>query len=363
MPNMFTIPKQEIPYLVGRKLVAAKIKDGFEDKSWAEYFTFLVNKTDITLQPNLGTALEEGAKHLFPMWMKNFAENVQYIRLPESHSISELAAPAVTATPKHSAIVIGRGPSVWSHKHLEMLGEAKSRGRYKGLVIASDGMLVECLKHNISPDLTVSVDGSILIKQWYDHPLVTSELQVALPATIDNAVYKTCIEHGCQIFWFMPMFDMHHAKESITKVMRAMTETPQHPDGLVMTSLGGNAGSAAWVFASFILKCAPVGLIGIDFGYPEGTKLQNTPYFSSMISKPADIVDMYEEVYHPIFKTRAYIDSVFTHYKEAFLGLQSSLEPWYLKAGGTINCTEGGCLWGRGIKCLPFKEFLSKYRK
>jgi hypothetical protein len=363
MPKTFVIPKQTLPWLAGRKLHAMKIRDGFENKTWGEYFTFLVDKMDITLQPTMTTAIQAGTEQLFPMWMKNFAENIPYIRSEKSHSISELAVPAVVDKPEHSAIVIGRGPSVFQHKHLEVLADAKAKGNYAGLVVASDGILLECLKEGIIPDLTVSVDGSTLIKKWYDDPLVDSRLKVALPVTIDNSVYQTCIDHGCTVYWFVPQFDFYYAKESVTKVMRLMTRTPKNPDGLVMTSLGGNSGAAAWVFAAFVLKCSPVCLIGIDFGYPENTKLVDTPYYSSMIQQPVDVDVAYDEIYHPYFKTKAHIDGVFTGYKETFLNLQNTVEAWYIKAGGTINATEGGCLYGQGIKCMPFKEFLEKFKK
>jgi hypothetical protein len=359
MPD-FIIPKQKLPYLTGRKLHAAKIKDGFENRSWAEYFIYLSSKADITLQPNLDSQLEAAAEHLFPLWMANFAENVRYIRDESAKSISQLASPEVVEKPLHSAVVIGRGPSVFNHEHLSVLADAQRKSEFKGLVVASDGMLIECLKHGIVPDLTVSVDGSHIIRKWYDNELVDSKVHVALPVTIHNSVYQECVKRGVTVYWYLPMFDLFIAKESITKVLRAMTATAKNPDGFVMTSVGGNSGTAAWVFAAFILKCSPVALIGIDFGYPEGTKLLDTPYYSAMITQPVDVSASYDEVYHPVFKTKAHIDNVFKHYREAFLSLQYFVKPWYSMSGGTVNCTEGGTLFGVGVRCMKFAEFLAE---
>lgn len=362
MPRTFTIPKQTLPYLVGQKLIQAKLRDGFVNKTWGEYFSYISDKMDINLQPTAQDGVQAATETLFPMWMNNFAENLPYIRSDSAHFISELAAPTVTDKPDGSAIVLGRGPSVFNHNHLELLATAIKNG-YKGKIVASDGILIDCLEHGITPDLVVTVDGSILIKKWYDHPLVQG-LNVALSLTVNNEVYQTCINHDCTVHWYLPQFDLSFAKESITKVIQEVTKTKHNPKGLVKITLGGNSGSASWVFAAHIFKRSPVCLIGIDFGYPEGTPLRNTPYFSSMIRQASDIEYAYKEVYHPTFKTKAFIDMAFESYKNTFLRLQlmPDLEPWYSKAGGTINATEGGTLFGPKIKCMTFQNFLDKYK-
>ena len=378
MPKTFVIPKQTLPYIAGRKLHAMKIRDGFENKPWANYLVYLANKGEIAIRPTSQTIIEQGtAETLLPIWEENFSVNLPYIKNGDStvvqhatgdegHTIAEIATSEVKGNPEHSAIVVGRGPSIFKHKHLEILADAKKNGTYTGLIVATDGMLLECLQRNILPDLTVSVDGSPIIKQWYDNVLVKKygdKLKIALPATINNSVYKTCVTNGCHVYWYIPMLDAYLYNESLTRIMRALTKTPNNPNGLTMCSLGGNAGSAAWVMSSQVLKCAPVCLIGIDFGYPEGTKLADTCYYSTMIQNSIQVQEMYGEIYHPFFKTKAYIDRVFDHYRQAFRDLQSQSPPWFQPAGGTINCTEGGTLWGHGIKCMRFADFLSKYHK
>jgi hypothetical protein len=72
--------------------------------------------------------------------------------------------------------------------------------------------------------------------------------------------------------------------------------------------------------------------------------------------------EAYKEFYHPTFRQKAYTDLVFYHYRQAFLSLQQSVKRWFRMYGGTINCTEGGTLFGPGIKCMRFSEFLEEFK-
>lgn len=372
----FTLPKQRLPKIVGQKFVAMKLRDGFMDRSWADYISYLVKKDPMPLLPNPDTIIESGTlKTLLPMWLSNFSDNLPYIKNgdktavthPEggfSLSISDLAEEPVTAVPKGTAIVIGRGPSVFKHKHLDLLAEAIQSRKYLGKICASDGMLIDCLQKNIIPDLTVSVDGAPIIKKWFNHPLVKehgSELNVVLPVTIHNSVYQICVENRCKVHWYLPLFDSIECNESFTRIMRGLTRTAKYPDGLVMSQAGGNAGAFAWIMAVDLLKRSPVALIGIDFGYPEGTNLETTPYFSN-VTNTSQIDDLYKDIYHPYFKTYARIDMVFSHYRKAFLDMQKQTPIWYHQAGGTINATEGGTLFGERITCMNFADFLKEYK-
>lgn len=389
--------------LTWEKINKLRKQQGYFEKEFEEWLKYLTRDTTIQMLPNeqIEKNMREGG--MLDLWMTNFSLNFPYIKwgdkidlqIPqnfETHSISELAAPMpilegesgyVEAKdapadnryginckypPQSCALVIGRGPSIFKNKHLEMLAGAIAKKEFKGLIFAPDGMLIECLEHNIIPDYTITVDGSPIITKWYDNPLVAkhgAKLKVILSVTVNNDVYKLIVKQGAKTYWYEPLWDDWRQNESFTRLQRLMTKSKQDPNGIPAASSGGNAGACCFTMASTVLKRAPVGLIGIDLGYPEGTKVEDTPYFSAYMKQTGGNLDAigqhYKVVYHPFFKTKATMDHVFMNYRRAFLGMQPQVKPWYTLYGGTINCTEGGTLFGEGITCMYFKDFLTKY--
>lgn len=254
--NTRKMMKFEVPYLIGRKLLKRKDEDGYGNKSLEEYIKFLVK--DVNLKPTEGQQVQAGTEVLLPIWMQNFSDNLPFIRFGnktevkineyDSHDLSELAAPEPV---EGAAVVVGRGPSLFNHKHLEMLAEHINNGSYKGIVCSSDGALIDCLKAGIVPTLNCTVDGSPIIKKWYNHPLVrehANEIKVALNATANHEVYTLLRDMNCKIFWFYPMFDDWRSLESWTKMQRLMTKSKFNDKPLVTMPCGGNCiSNDAWV--------------------------------------------------------------------------------------------------------------------
>jgi hypothetical protein len=271
--------------------------------------------------------------------------------------------------PSGSAIVVGRGPSLFKKGHLPMLAKAIEEGQYTGKVIASDGGLIPCLEAHVIPDVVVTVDGAPIIKKWFDHPLVKeygSQMAWIVSITVSHEVYQLGINSGLKAYWFNPMFDDWRQNESWTRLQRLLSRTSKYMRGIPAANAGGNAGACAWVMAMNLLHCAPVALIGIDLGYPEGTPLQDTHYYDRILREAKGnvsiIKEAYPEFYHPVFKEKAYVDLVFYHYRQAFLSMQQSNPLWFKRYGGTINCTEGGTLFGQGITCMKFERFLKEHK-
>lgn len=264
----------------------------------------------------------------------------------------------------HNCIVVGAGPSIYEHKHLELLSKYIHDGRYKGIVVATDRMLVPCLDLGIVPHISVTVDGSPIIQKFFDHPKVVEygpQLKIVLTCTTSPLVAETCRKNNCNIYWYNPMFDDVRRNESFSRMQKFTTMSDRHPNGLANVSAGGNAGCAGWVFSHSLLRRSPIALIGLDFGFPEGTPLKETPYYSGMINNVGgDTVIAarygFEHFIHPIFKTKSYADPVFCNYRASFRETVSKA-PSYVQ---TYNCTEGGTLWGEKITCIPFQEFLDK---
>lgn len=364
----------KIPEILFRKLHKKKDEDGFGDKAIVDYLNYLTR--DIKLRMTDLDLCQETTAALLPLWMENFANNLPYIRFGNnlemkvdnyvSNNLEELAEreiPSIDKAPKGSAIVVGRGPTVFTKNHLGLLAESE----YKGIICATDGMLIECLKKNIIPTLTTTVDGSPIIKKWYAHPLVkkhASQLNVALNVMVHHDVYKILKKYGCNIYWFYPMFDDYRQLTSWTKMQRMMTKSPHLTKPVQAIVPGGNCGTSSWVMATVLFKRSPVCLIGITFGYPKGTNLEKTPYFSSIMAEGhlEHIKYVYREIYHPFFKTKALMDTVFESYRMSFLAYNRLAPSWYHQWGGTINCSEGGTLFGPNINYMKFADFLKKYK-
>ncbi len=360
------------------RMVKKKEEDGFKDKDWSEYFDFLFR--NVSLKTSVDDIINRTTKEgLLEIWVQNFADNLEYIR--KGKNISHLVPEEPDKAPKGYAIVIGRGPSVFKLKHLEMLAESN----YNNIIIATDGMLYECLKRGIVPNYVLSVDGNRkLIVRWYGDPdfdehfpdateeekrrnqecieLVNAygkKIKALLITSVAHNVYERCVEAGIDIYWFSPIFDDYRQNESFTKLQKIMTKSEVNPNGVPAMVTGGNAGACSWVFAHTILRRIPV-LIGIDYGYPEGTPLRETCYYDGMKKGIGDIEkikEAYKTVYNPFFKVNVLADMVFEHYKKAFLDMCLNTSSWIY----TIQCSPG-FLFSENplhkIKCMNFEDFL-----
>lgn len=346
MPKKIVVDVSDATYM---KLLKKKEEDKFEDVSWGEWLKFLVR--GVSLNPTITEQIHKGTRELLPLWMKNFSENLPLIK--EGKTLREL----IPEGDPHRAIVIGRGPSVFRHKHLALLKESD----YEGIVIATDGMLIECLKGRIVPNYVVSVDGSPVCKKWYDDPLVKEhgpEISSVLCTQVSPEVTRLVVEAGLKgPYWFVPTSDRITDKDSITKLELLMTCSEKNPNGTISMSCGGNVGSSAWILAWSILKRKEICLIGFDFGYPEDMPLEETYYFDKTVRAIGALHanTYYERIWHPYFRVWSHIDPAFRSYRQSFFDMLMAV-PDYVK---TTNATGGGTLYLEPyLKCAHFKEWL-----
>jgi hypothetical protein len=342
------------------KIARMKKIDSFEGKDWGAWLTF---KARDVKPPNISE--EATKKNMLPMWCSSFGHNMQDILKGET--LSQLVPENPEVVPKGPCVVVGAGPSIWVHKHLDILADAIKSGRYKGVVCSSDRMLKPLLERGVVPDLTGSVDGSELIVDWYNGELVRkygSQIKTCLNSSVSPNVAKACRKNKVHVYWFNALHDELIQSDSFSRLQFFMTRSPQNPNGLVSMSCGGNVGFTMWTIAHSILRRSPIALIGIDMGYPEGTPFETTPYFSAYMqaasrfgSERSDLAcSAYRKVYNPYFKKYAYMDDVFKDYRATWLASLQQL-PSYVKV---FNCSEEGTLFGPGITCMPFKQFLEK---
>ncbi len=308
------------------------------------------------------------SKSLLGTWMDNFAENLPEIRRPGSRTISDLVPDRKNLDgPEGSSVVIGRGPSLFKRGHLKTLAESG----YRGTVLCTDGILIDALRAGVTPDkyrnfLVVTVDGNReRIVRWYDDPLVDEHgrnIKAVLTATAARNVYERCVRAGAEVYWFHPLYDDYRSNESFSRLMKLMTTTGEHRRGVPSVSCGGNTGATCWVLSHALLRHSPTCLIGMDLGYPDGTPLDQTHYYSGLMEATGgdvrSVQGAYKEVVNPS-GDRAHADPVFWHYREAFLEMAAEVNPKFR----TINATGGGTLFGDGIEWMKFEEFLDKFKE
>lgn len=336
-----------------QRLMRLKIDDGFEDKTWTEWLDHVSRKVD--LYPTDGKTINRGTSGLMPLWMKNFADNIPRIR--DGKNIRELVSPGIAVPPNHRIIVVGRGPSIFKKKHLELL----AKSGYKGDVITTDGMLIECLKNGVVPTYVASLDGNPICKKWFDDPIVDEhapKIKALLCSQVNIETYQRAKQAGLDIYWFNPNYDDVEVRDSLTKMQLYMTMSPKNPGGSLGVECKGNVGSFSVIFCWSALKKMDVCLIGMDMGYPVDMPLEETYYYSKALDYLGvlEANTNYEKVYHPVFKTESRIDPVFKQYRATLLDAFYKKPKW----ARICNCSEGGTIFHQNVECIKFEEWLKQ---
>jgi len=110
----------------------------------------------------------------FDTWIENFSLNLNDIWNESSaRKLNPIYKQDFNENSKRSAIVIGKGPSIRKHKHLELLANSD----YNGAIICTDGNLPFALEAGITPDkfsnfYVVTIDPDMSTKQWYEKDIV-----------------------------------------------------------------------------------------------------------------------------------------------------------------------------------------------
>jgi len=293
-------------------------------------------------------------------------------------SILELATLPLGAG--DSAIVIGAGPSLHRRRSLERLRALC----YTGTIVAVDGALGSCLRAGIVPHLVVSVDPHReRIVRWFGDPSLTAapaddyfrrqemdpmqaadelaanrelirlvdahgpSMRVAAATSAAPEVVARCTAAGMELFWWNPMYDDYDDPESVSRRLN-------RDNGLPCLNGGGNVGTAAWVIAHAVLGKRRVGLVGIDFSYPPNTRYERTQYYPELRSLLGErYADAYIHVEHPVLRERWFCDPAYWWFRDVFLEMARDAEC------RTINCTEGGILFGDPVELAALEDFVN----
>jgi hypothetical protein len=277
-----------------------------------------------------------------------------------------------------SAVVIGAGPSLHRRDSLARL----RKSGYDGTVVAVDGALGSCLRAGVVPHLVVSVDPHReRIVRWFGDPAMTAapaddyfrrqemdpaqakdevatnralialvdahgpRMRAAVATSAAPAVVARCQAAGIATYWWNPMYDDYDRPDSVSRRLH-------EANGLPCLNGGGNVGTAAWVLAHAVLAKRRVALLGIDFSYPPGTPYARTQYYPELREMLGDAFEQaYVKTDNPFGETWM-CDPAYWWFRGVFLEMAREAEC------RTVNCTEGGILFGDPIEMASIEEFV-----
>jgi hypothetical protein len=278
-----------------------------------------------------------------------------------------------------AAVVVGAGPSLHRRRSLERL---RASG-FAGTIVAADGALGACLRAGVVPHVVVSVDPHPeRIVRWFGDPTLRTapaddyfrrqemdpehsrdelsanralvelvdaygpKIKVAAATSAAPAVVERCEQARMELYWWNPMFDDYDKPDSLSRRLWKM-------NGLPCLNGGGNVGTAAWVLAHAVLGKRRIGLIGIDLGYAPGTPYEKTQYYPELREL---LGDRYREAFihaeNPVTRETWFSDPAYHWFRDVFLEMAREADC------ETVNCTEGGLLFGPGIRTVPLDTFL-----
>jgi len=313
------------------------------------------------------------------LWWDNTVGNVPY----STRSILEAKVKRADAD-FSTALVLANGPSLARRGTLETL----KRSTYSGLVIAVDSVLGTCLRNGVIPDCVVCVDPRSRIVNYFgadeqldrlrpedlhyyqsrkeethlgSEPVATSrsnrelldrygEQMIALLATsCSPRIAQRCQEAGLESYWFNPTYDDYDLPDSFTKKVYDLIPLP-------CVNVGGNVGTAGWIMAHSVFQIRKVALAGFDFSYYPDTEVEKTQYYDELVNVAGrDGLDaLLPRLVNPNTGEEFFTDPAYFWYRQVFLELAATAPCT------TINCTEGGIIFGDSIVEMPLSTFLSE---
>jgi len=281
-----------------------------------------------------------------------------------------------------SAIVIAAGPSI--HRH-DPIAAIKNSG-YRGAIVATESAMVYCLRNGVVPDLVVTVDPHDRIKRWFGDPDLSQEeldaddyyrrqdmdesvrrerefneeviglldrhgpdIRIAVSTTAGENVVRRCIDTGMQIYWWNPMLDDPDAEDSVTRAIWRENRLP-------LVNAGGNVGTSCWMLAHAVVGKKRVALTGMDFSYYGGTDFLRTQYYYEIRDLVGEdrLGEVFMAIHNPYLDREFFTDPAYKWYCECFLELAADADC------ETVNCTEGGILFGDHVAFRPLADFLAE---
>lgn len=326
------------------------------------------NSSGKNLQHEIENIFKKRQYENFNEWVTNFALNLPDIWNEKSAKELTIQENSKDVKEEHSAIVIGRGPSIDRHEHLKLLAESD----YNGTIVCCDGKLIDALNAGVTPErfpkyFVVTVDPYEAIKELYDDNVVDlygDKIKGIFTVLTNNDAAIRARQAGIKIHWLHSLFDYNEGEKSFNNLSALMIRAKNFKHRLPGIQTGGNVGTASWFAAWQILKCSTVILTGINHGWEEGDSWETIIRHADPTLHAADknspiFKKLYRKIYNPDFDCNCILDPLFQFYSEALKEFISRSPEWVT----TINATEGGSIFGDRIKPMRFLDVLDSYKK
>ncbi len=333
---------------------------GSDDLSWDKWLGIVLELENQNTDKKIIEKIfqKNNLEKYYEDWIRNFADNLPDIL--NGNSLHELIKK--NNGNEKSSIIIGRGPSLIKNDHLEIL----KKSNFAGNIICTDGVLPTALKAGITPDIfknfyVVTIDAQEHQKKFYQNDIVKeygNKIKCILSSTVPNSTYNAIKQNNINVFWFHALVDYNRKNTSFNHILGLMSKNQNHPKGLPALQTGGNVGTTSWIISWAILKSKKVCLIGLDQGYPIDTPLKDLEHYDlpdSIDKESTSFKKAFPIIHNPDFNCDCRQTPLYQYYCNA---LKEFVEKTSDRIE-TINATEGGALFGKGIKSMKFIDFLN----
>lgn len=112
------------------------------------------------------------------------------------------------------------------------------------------------------------------------------------------------------------------------------------------------------MFADAILRIPELAVIGMDLGYPGDTPIHMTQTYYELhdhVESPEELEKLFPRFTFPLNGDHYYTDPTYFWYRKNLLELLEQ------SSATTVNCSEGGTLFGPKIACLRLSEYLERH--
>ena len=327
-----------------------------------------MSDSSTTLKDEMEESMKKIHYQSFDDWVQHFAINLENIW--DESSAKDLEPDKNRKQKNNLAVVIGRGPSIKKHGHLELLAQSN----YNGSIVCTDGSLINVLKAGITPEkfpkfYVVTIDPYQFIEQHFDDPIIAkfgSKINGVFSIITHPKVVSLARNAGIKIHWLHTLFDYNEGKKSFNHISSMMVRAKNHVNGLPAIQTGGNVGTSSWFVAWRILKNDTVALIGINHGWEdEGVSEMIKLHQRKTIKDNAEIIkkdnpkykNYFKKIHNPDFNCEAVVDPIFQFYRMALIEFIGRSPSWLT----TINATEGGSIFGKRIESMKFVDFLKNH--
>jgi len=301
------------------------------------------------LQRSIEEIMKKKQYENFNEWVMNFASNLPYIWNEKSAKELNPELGESFEKEKHTAIVIGRGPSINKFEHLKLLAESD----FQGTIVCCDGKLADALKAGVTPDkfpkfYVTSIEPYPSIKKHFEHKIIKeygSKIKGIFTVITNPEVVEKARESGIQIHWIHSLFDYNEGKKSFNNLSALMIRAKNRSHGLPGIQTGGNVGTASWFIAWQILKCSKVALIGINHGWEEDDSWEKIIFLGETSKEISEGVDrnsplfkkLFKKIHNPDFNCYCILDPLFQFYSEALKEFISRSPEWVTIING-VTC-------------------------